>query len=192
VRIDPLAVTYARALVELAREAGRLEEVIEEMRFLGRLLAEDRDLRTFIESPGISVEDKRGVIERALRGKLDDLVLDFLGVLLGKKRQLLLREVFAACEVLYDEVMGRVRVEAVTAVPLDPGLRDELTALLGTKLGKTVILENVVRPEVIGGLVIRYGDRVADDSVQAAIERIGRRLEDTKIGSELVHENQPG
>lgn len=187
--IDPLAITYTRALVELAREADRLRPVLEEIRFLGSLLREVGDFRAFLEIPSIDVGAKREVLERAFRGKLDDLTVNFLELILDKKRQFLLPQIFAAMEDLYDEEVGRAHVKAVTAVPLEPALKDEIARVLQARYGREVILVNVVRPEVLGGLVLRWRDLVADGSVRTALEKIGRGMESSKLGSELVHEN---
>ncbi len=190
-KIEPLAVTYSRALMELAQAAGRLRPVLEEIRSIGDLFRRDREFRIFIESPGIEAADKRKVLDAVFRGKADDLVVDFLELVVEKKRQFLLPEIFAECEVLYDAAVGRVRAEATSALPLDEAMRKDLVAALEAKLHKTVVLEEKVRPDILGGLIIRVGDEVADGSIRSALASIAARLESTRIGSEFVHENQP-
>jgi F-type H+-transporting ATPase subunit delta len=190
-KIEPLAVTYSRALMELAAAHDRVRPVLEDVRILAGLFRENRDFRIVIESPGIDAAEKRTVFEKVFRGRFDDLVVNFLGLIVGKKRQFLLPEIFEECEILHDQVMGRARVEATTAVPLDEAQEKEIKGILEEKLKKTVLLENKVRPDVLGGLIIRHGDEVADASVRTALARIAERLESTKIGSEIVHENQP-
>jgi F-type H+-transporting ATPase subunit delta len=172
--------------MELAVQGGRLRPVLEDIRFLGGLYRESRDLRIFIESPGIEVDEKRRVMEAALRGKLDELVVNFIELLVAKGRQFLLPEIFAECEMLYDVEVGRLRVEAVSAVPLDEGLRKELVAALEAKMKKTVVLRERVDPDILGGLVIRVSDQVADASVRSALEGIASRLDGAKIGSEFI------
>jgi F-type H+-transporting ATPase subunit delta len=189
-KVEPLSVTYARALVELASEANHLRPVLEEVRFFGGLLRQERSLRTFIEIPSISSRAKRDVLERTFRGKIDDLVLDFVELVVQKNRQFLLLEIFAEVEVLYDQAVGRVHVEATSAVDMPDPLAAELTGILTKKLQKTVVLVNRVRPEILGGLVIRYGDLVADNSIRTALEKISNNMYSHKPGSELVHENQ--
>jgi F-type H+-transporting ATPase subunit delta len=186
VKNDPLAVTYARALVELASEGGKLADVLEDVRFIRGLLVEDREFRTFIESPGIGGGAKREVLEKSFRGKLGDLALDFVELVVEKHRQTMLISILDACEDLYDLLEGRMRVEATSAVPLDDRGRDELTKTLGAKLRKSIVLESKVRPEIMGGLIVRVGDMVADDSVLTALQRIERSLEEARIGSEIL------
>jgi len=188
-KADPLSVTYARALVELAVEADRLRPVLDEVRAFAGLLRDQKDLRVFIESPAISGGSKRQVLERSFRGKMDDLVLDFIELVVQKHRQFLLLDIFAYVEVLYDQVVGRVHVEATSAVELPDSIKEELTGVLGVKLARTVVLVNKVRPEILGGLVLRYGDLVADSSLKTSLEKITHNLYSHKPGSELIHEN---
>jgi F-type H+-transporting ATPase subunit delta len=185
----PLAVTYARALMELATEADRLRPVLEEIRVLGGLYREQPDLRTFVEIPSISSKEKREALERIFRGRMDDLVLDFFIVVVEKKRQFLLPDIFAECEELYDRAVGRIHVQAITAVPLDEKEKESLKKEIERRAKMTVMLVNKVRPEILGGVVLRYHDIVTDDSVRTALDEIGRKIERNMFGSELVHEN---
>ncbi len=189
-RIDPLAIAYSRALMELARDAGRLRPVLEDVRLLARTYADVPDFRTFIESPALNARVKGELLERVFRGKLDDLTLNFLELLIDKKRQVLLPEVFVLSEELYDREVGRMHVEVVTAVPLEPQVQVELMGILEGKLKKKVVLRKAVLPEVMGGMILRYGDLVADGSVRTALDKIRSGMERTDLGSELVHENQ--
>ena len=189
--IDPLAFTYARALLDLARAPDRVRPVLDELRVLGKLLADEREFRVFIESPAINIQAKKDLIERVLRGKLDDLVVDFLGLVIAKKRQSMLGGMLAAYEELYDREVGRVHVETITAVPLEPEVEAQLVEVLKGRMGTNVVLRKSVKPEIVGGIILRYADRAADGSVRTVLENLRVRLEHPDLGSELVHENQP-
>ncbi len=190
-RRDPISTSYARALIELAAERDELDTVLEEARFLRRLLAEDRDFRTFIVTPGIDASSKKKTLEKVLRGKLTDTVVDFLQVVVVRKgRAFLLESILEQYCDLYDERMNRVRVEAVTAVGLSEDRHEKLGATLGKKLRKTVLLENIVRPEILGGLVIRYGDLVVDGSIRSRLRELSTLAAKKKPGSEFIHEDQ--
>jgi len=188
-KIEPVAVTYAKALVELASEADTLQPILEEIRFLSGLLDDEPDFRVFIESPAIDSEAKRKSLENIFRGKMSDLLLNFLVILIEKKRQFLLPQVLDRCEALYNELTGQESVVATSAVPLNQEQRERLEKALKGKLKKNVVLENRVRPEILGGLVLRYGDIVADGSIRTALEKMGGQMASGKLGSELVHEN---
>ena len=175
--------------MELAVKADRLRPVLEEMRVLRGLFKDIRDFRTFLETPSIDHRAKRDVLERSFRGRMDDLVLDFFQIVVAKGRQFLFPEIFEECEYLYDLEVGRIHVEAVTAAPLDESLRAQIVESLIQRAHREVILVSKVRPEILGGLVLRFRDLVFDGSVQTALEKIARQMESTKIGSEFIHEN---
>jgi len=180
---------YAEALLELAAEKRELERVQEEATFLAKLLAEDPSLRVFVESPNIESHEKRKVLYSAFRGRVSDTFLNFVLLVIRKRRELHIRDMLEIFCKLCDDKMGIVHAKAITAVPLSAGLREALHAALQTKLRKKIALENVVDGEILGGLIVRYDGMVADGSLVSALRKLESRLRQIKFGSELVHEN---
>jgi F-type H+-transporting ATPase subunit delta len=167
-----------------------LDAVNEEAESFLALLRDDRLFRTFIRTPGIAPKRKMEVLDRVFKGKLTPTFLDFLELILAKRRQLHVEDILEEFCDLYDEARGRVRVEAVTALPLEPDSQAQLSSVLAEKLKKTILLENSVEPKILGGLILRYGDLVADGSVLTRLKNVASSLRTKKLGSELVHENQ--
>ena len=187
---DPIAISYARALLELTDERGELDAVLEESQFVRRLLDEDRDFRTFVLSPGIAASAKKATLEKVFGGEnMTATLLDFLLVVVDKGRTFMLGDILEEYEDLYDVKMNRVHVDAVTAAPMSADRESRLTNVLSQKLGKTVLLESSADPAILGGLVIRYGDLVIDGSVRSQIQKLASRIGAHKLGSEYVHEN---
>ena len=187
---DPISISYARALLELADERGELDVVLEETQLVRRLLEEDRDFRNFVMSPGIGVSSKKATLEKVFGGgNMTATLLDFLLVVVDKGRSLMLHDFLEEYEDLYDEKMDRVHVDAVTAEPMSADRQSRLMNVLSQKLGKTVLLENSADASILGGLVIRYGDLVVDGSVRSHIQELSARVGVHKLGSEYVHEN---
>lgn len=188
--IDPVAQTYAQALLEAAVAKGVLEEVRDEAEYLAKRLDEDRDFKVFIENPRVEKRAKREVLERALRGKLSDPLVNFLLIIVRKGRQLYLRGALTAFQELHDKHVGIVRAEAVSAVPMAPEAVDHLRSRMSEQLGKRVEVENVVDPGVLAGLVVRFDGRVADGSVRSTLAELRSKLSRLKFASRLVHEDQ--
>ena len=184
-----IAVTYARALLEAAADKGILEEVLEEVNFFAGLLREDRSLRRFVENPRLERQAKRTALESALRGKVSDTFLNFLLVVVDKGRQIHLEEMLEGFQSLYDEEVGIVRAEAVSAVPLPEEELARLKDVMSGQLRKQVIVSSKVDPEILGGLVVRFSGMVADGSLRTSLEEVRSGLRSLKFGSELVHEN---
>ena len=187
---DPIAISYARALLQLADERGELDAVLEETQFVRRLLRTDADFKNFVLSPGIDGSSKKRTLETIFGGgDMTATVLDFLLVVVDKGRALMLEDILEEYEDLYDVKMNRVHVDAITATPMSEERQTRLTNVLSQKLGKTILLENSADASILGGLVIRYGDLVVDGSVRSHIQELSARVGVHKLGSEYVHEN---
>ena len=186
---DPLSSSYAAALVELASERGELETVSEQVGAFMSVLRDNPDFRVFLLTPSVDPREKNKVLDTVFADQVAGTLLDFLELVLSKRRQLHLESMLEEFQSLYEEKMDRLRVEMVSAVPVDEGAQTGLTAALSDKLNKTVILESSVDPDILGGLVLRYGDLVVDGRVRTRLESVASALKNTKLGSELVHED---
>jgi F-type H+-transporting ATPase subunit delta len=191
IKAESLPKVYARALLEAARDAGILDQVVEEAAAFRAILEREPDVGLFIENPKIELAAKRGALERALRGRTSDLFVDFLLLVIDKGRQLQLRQMLEELEKLHDQILGRVKALAVTAVPLDEAVLAQLRERVAARLRKQVLLINKPDPAILGGLILRFDGMVADGSLRTALEQNRARLLSKKFGSEFIHENQP-
>jgi ATP synthase F1 delta subunit len=173
---ENVARVYARALYDAARDAGRVEAVRRDMGAFAAAVASSRPLRDVLLDPQIDAAAKRRVLSELCRSG-DKLVANTLHVLLDKGRMPLVADVQAELEaqaVVEDAV---VEVEVTSAVDLHAEAEATLVGRLEKALGRRVSLVKKVQPELIGGLVLRVGDRVADATVLARIRQLRRRLE---------------
>ena len=197
-KVEPLSVTYARALFETAQADGNLPQALEEIELVAALIREHAEFRIFLEVPSIPVRLKVEALDRVFRGKLLDSVANFLEVVVTRRRQDQLLGIAAQLRDLYNREIGRVEAEAVTATPLGPDRTRELAEELrlripqvlgGARKMETFDIHNTVKPEILGGLIVRFEDWVLDASIQSQIETLSRRMLAQKPGSEFVHEN---
>jgi F-type H+-transporting ATPase subunit delta len=171
-----VAATYAEALYEAAVDAGALDRVTEEVTAFAEAVAASDELRGALESPEVDAEPKKAVIG-ALADEVHPLTLNFLRVLIDRRR---LQELPDAAEALRDRVdraEGRLEVEAVTALPLPPDLRERIVARVREQTGAAEVqLTESVDPDIVGGLVLRVGGVVVDGSLRQRIEGLRRTL----------------
>lgn len=186
---DSVSNSYAVSLLSLAESRSEHESLQEEVEGILELLRGDDEFKTFILVPSIDAREKTGVLDRVLKGKISDTLLDFLDLVIVKNRQDRLEAILEEFLRLLDEKLGRVHAEVTSAVALGEEAEKSLSTTLGEKLGKSVLLHSRVDPDILGGLVIRFGDLVIDGSVRTQLKKISSRLTDVKLGSELVHEN---
>lgn len=166
---------YAVAALELAEEAGRAEEVGQELAALAADLEADAETAAFFASPLVDEEQRRAALER-LRGTLSDLTVDTLQVMNGKGRLALVPALAAAYREELDRLRGRVDVTVSSARPLGDELRERLLAVVRERTGNEPRLEERVDSALLGGLVMRIGDRKIDASVAHQLRRIDEKL----------------
>lgn len=186
---ETLPKVYAEALLELAIERGETERVREEVFYLASLPRAQGPVRAFFESPRIVGSEKAKALDRALRGRLSDTVVNFVLLVVKKGRTIFLRDILEQFLVLHDRRIGLIHAVAATAVPLSTVSSDALRQALEAKLKRRVEIHNKVDPEVLGGLVVRYEGMVADGSLKSALQKIAAGMQAAKFGSQFVHEN---
>jgi F-type H+-transporting ATPase subunit delta len=183
---ETLPRVYARALLELAEEKGILAQVHEEIAVLDTAQRGDPLIRTFSETPRVSRTKKHEVIDKVFRGRVSDIVVDFIHLVIKRGRVLSLRDMWSEFLALYDDKVGLVHARAFTAAPLSDSTRQVLLGALEKGLQKTIDLQNVVDPDVLGGILVRFAGMVADGSLRTDLWKIRARMLEPRFGSELI------
>lgn len=166
---------YARALLQAARERGRLAEVREQ---LGDFVASARevpDLRELLRNPQVEPRAKVSILE-GLLGDTDELVRNFLLLLAERGRAAEVEEVEREFERLVAEEEGRIEVELTTAVELSDEEAREIIGQIEHASGRRVEATRRVDPSLIGGIVLQAGSLRLDGSVRGRLNRLRREL----------------
>lgn len=164
-----VAGVYARALLELVSGRDEADAVEGELTELASLLASDPDLAGFLSSPLVDDEARAATLERAFRGRANELVVNTLQVMNGKGRLRLMPALAEAYRLENERRRGEVDVEVTTAVELSDDLRRRIAVAASRYAGKTARLVQKVDPDLLGGLVLKIGDRKIDGSLARQI-----------------------
>lgn len=175
-RDETVARSYAETLLELAERHEGMEVFGAGIETVAALLDESPDFRTFLETPRVDSASKKAVLRKAFGDVLPTHLLSFVLITIDKRRQRLLREIARQYHALVDERLGRARIEVALARPVDEAWMDALTERLSRVLGKTAIPHVRVRPEILGGMVVRDGDTIYDGSLRRRLSGMRRRL----------------
>ena len=178
-RTSLIARNYAETLLALAeRNGGRpaVQEFAAAADALCAVLDGDALVRRFLGTPRVSAAAKKEALRKALAGRVPDLFLRFVLVVVDKGRQGHLREVAAAYHDLVDEMLGQVRVHVTLAREPDAALQAEIGAALERRLARAVVPTFHVDADIVGGVVVRYGDQVLDGSVRRRAHELRRRM----------------
>jgi len=175
-RDETVARNYADTLFDLAQGHEGLDAFAEGIETVARLLDEDPRFRLFLETPRIADADKKAVVRRVFEEALPRQLLHFILITIDKRRQRLLRTIAREYAALLDEHEGRAHVEVTVARPMDDATRALLTERLTEMLGKKAIPHIRVKPEIVGGIVMRTGDTIYDGSIRRRLEAMRHQL----------------
>ena len=167
-----LARKYARAIFELAVEDDKLLAYGRELKRVEGDLDGVAGIWGYFDNPGISRADKKTLLKKCFEGELAGEVQNFLYLLVDKRRMAYFPEIVRVFEVLSNEAQGIVIADVTTASSLDAGQESRLQEKLAGVTGKEVRLRLHEDPEVIGGVVVRIGDKRIDGSVTGRLARL--------------------
>jgi F-type H+-transporting ATPase subunit delta len=181
IRDRGVALRYANALFGAALGRGVFEEVLADLEGVAELEKTGHSLQDFLESPSVLDEHKEGMVERVLRGKVQELVVQLLLLMLRKRRIGHFPLVLRHYRELVEHQLGVVRAEVVTAIPIDAAILEELQAALESATGKNLRVEHRVDASILGGVVATVGGEVIDSSVRHRLARLREDLLATDV-----------
>ena len=163
-------------MLRIAEERGEGDQLLEELDQLVSLLqSHEEDFEGF-RSPLTNPKRRRQSIEKLLRGKVSDLLVDSFQVANNKNRVGLLPGIAKAYREQLDELRQRAVVRVETAVPLTDELRAQMVMRTERFTGKQVLFEEKVNPDLIAGVVVKIGDERLDTSAAKELRLLKRRL----------------
>jgi len=173
--LEEIARVYADALFAVAEEAGKLDEIHEQLDQVVEALDEHHDLRVFFFSPYFTSAEKHEGISKAFVGAEPELV-NFLELLAEKHRMPAIYSIRAIFDELWAKARKRLEVTVTSAVELDDALLEQIRGEIENRTGREIDLDAVVDDDVLGGLVLRVGNMVFDASVRNKLERVRREV----------------
>ncbi|MBM3324489.1 MAG: ATP synthase F1 subunit delta [Calditrichaeota bacterium] len=157
---------YGRSLFEAARELNAVEAVRADLHLLANVRIQIPEFSDVLSSPAQGLAEKRTLVERAFGERLSEITLRFLRLLLEKRRTDILHEVIRAFDKLWREQQGEVMVTVTTAVEPDSNLKEKITRHLQTQTEKRPEITWQVDASLLGGVQVRWPDRVEDSSLR--------------------------
>jgi len=179
-----IARRYAGALYEEAEKVSALKAVDEDVSLIRESLDGAPELVRFFGSPVISRDKKSSTITALFESRIHKLTLNFLLLMVEKRREQLFPDVVRAYQSLRDHQMGMVQVTARVAKTVDDEEKEALVEILEARLGKKVRLDIQVDPSLVGGIVVKIGDTVYDGSFVNQLKSLRARLEDGVYAAE--------
>lgn len=188
VRRQQLGTVYAKGLLGAIASSPDPRAILDEFRaIIEEVLTKHPALQSIFGSLRVSPQDKAGIIDRVFGGRVHPDLVKFLHVVGDHGRLDCLRDIYRAARRLFNEAQGIVEVQLTTANPLDDALRDRIRSALAANLQRDVELITRVDSRLIGGMIVRVGDKVYDASVvqqlaamrKSAVEKAVQQMKDS-------------
>jgi F-type H+-transporting ATPase subunit delta len=167
---------YALALIGVAEERNKIDEIGRDCQQLDRLISDVREFRLFLASPVINALKKRQILGELLRARVGETMLTFVFFLASRNREGLLSQIIAEFFRLRDDRMGILNVTASVAVALTPAQEQRLISRLEQATKKTIRIQYTLDPSLRAGFTVRLEDTVWDASVRHDLENLRRRF----------------
>ena len=171
-RHSRVTIRYAKALLQLAIEQNTLEQSYKDMVLLDAVCTENKDLSLLLKSPIVKTDQKLSIFNAIFGSKLGEVSMAFINIITTKKREGLLALIASSFISLYKTHKKIETATVTTATPLDDALRTEVINFIKKHGDDNVDLTEKVDEKIIGGAIIRMGDKQLDASVSKAISEL--------------------
>jgi F-type H+-transporting ATPase subunit delta len=172
---------YARALLIVTEKRGETPKALADLKALWEVVKPGTRVAHFLDTPQVLLSDKRRALQKTLEGRCLPSVSLFIDLLLRKKRLDELAEVVVEFEALVERLQGVQRAHVASAVALTESEKRDLHAALEHLTGKKIRMDTTVEPDLVGGALVRIGDRVFDRTVRMMLRRIHEQLSEAGV-----------
>jgi len=177
---------YAKSLLDLAVEQGKLEDVNRDIRLFNEYIRVSRDFSVMLKNPIIHAEKKLRVMEKLLSGKITEITMTFIRLLVKKRREAYLADIAHAFVEQYNEYKHITPVLLKTAFKMDQSQIDKILDKVKKEANlETIELTTEVDESLIGGFVLQYQDKLFDSSIFRNIRLVRSGLQDNEYVKKL-------
>jgi len=178
-----VASRYAKSLLQLAIEKGQLEKVYADMLFVQEVCAKHKDFINFLNSPIINTDKKLSVLKEIFTGHLSEMTLDFFVILANKRREMYMADIAKSFIAQYKEHKNILTAVITSAVGIDKTVKAKVLELVKqTTKGEVELVEKVDK-DLIGGFVLRIGDKQVDASVSRKLNDLRKTFTENPFTS---------
>ncbi len=169
------AIRYAKAVLSLASDQKIAEAVNNDMKLVANTIAENEELDAMLKSAVVKSEVKKETLIKIF-SKVDGITKSLFEILISNKRIDILNHVALKYLSLYDELKGKEIATVTTAIPLTAELEKKILAKVKTLTSKKVELKNIVDEGILGGFILRVGDKQYNASIANKLNTLRREF----------------
>ena len=169
------AIRYSKAILDIAASKSVAAEVSHDMFLVASTIKNNSELNVFIQNPTVKVEVKESALLEVF-ANTNSVTKSLFHLLFENKRFEILYEIATEYNKLFDEMNGVEVAKVTTAIPMDDDLEAKVKAKIATFSDKKVTIENIVDASIIGGFILRIGDKQYNASVANRLQVLKREL----------------
>lgn len=174
--------SYAIALFDLANEVKQLELYQKETKTISNILKDNKEFLNLLTNQFVSKDDKKAMLDKVFKGQIENMILNFLKLLVDKSRFNLSIDIFKEFNSLANDYRGIKEGILYVATSLDEAKVKAIEAKITKKIGKNVELTQIVDESLIGGFKVVISDLVIDNSIKNKLESLKNDLVEEKVG----------
>ena len=172
---------YAEAFFSIAHEANKVDAYQAELGKVVQTIQEVENLKQYFAYPLVPTKEKKEVAAKIFSKEVSPVTLNFLLLVLDKKRQNYLELIFKEYEEMADESRNIKKAELISAMAVPDAEVSALAETLSRSTGKTIQLKLTIDPALLGGVKIRMGDKIIDASIAKKLDMLKKNLKQAKI-----------
>jgi len=168
-----VASRYAKSLLELSIEKNNLDKINDDMVQLSEVCEESRDLVNLLNNPVVNSDKKANVFDKLFKGKFDELSLSFIQLINKNKREDILPNIAQSFTQLYKAHKHILDVNLISATPLEESVKSKIIEKIKAKYSDyTINLIEKIDPSLIGGFIVKIGDKQIDSSIASQLTNL--------------------
>jgi F-type H+-transporting ATPase subunit delta len=165
---------YAKSFIDLSTEQGVLEQAYADMKLIAEVCAANHEFVSFLKSPIIKTDKKQEVLKQVFAGKLNKVTEAFVRLITDKKREIYLQQIANEFISQYKEKKKILTAVVTTANGIDENIRKKVMEIVKGSSQSDVVLEEKIDKDIIGGFVLRVGDKQIDASIASKLNLLKR------------------
>ena len=176
---------YAKAFIDLAIEQKSLEQAYTDMKYVADVCASTHEFVVFLKSPIIKTDKKQAVLKEIFNGKLSKVTDAYIQLITSKKREIYLAEIAHEFIEQYKEKNKILTAVVTTANGIDDSIRKKVMEIVKGVTTSDVVLQEVIDKDIIGGFIIRVGDKQVDASIARKLNNLKRSFNENPFVKEF-------
>lgn len=181
-----VASRYAKSLLKIAKEENSLEDLYKDMVLVKEVCNNNKELTLLLKSPIIKSDKKTLILNEIFGEKVTKMTSTFMAIIASKKREDILGDIASSFMDIYKFHKNIQTAQVTSAIPLSTEQKEKVIALLKEKNNtETIDLVEVVDPSIIGGMILKVGDKQIDESIKRKLTNLEMEFNNNPYISEL-------